>query len=150
MKDKKYLAKEFRRLNYSSRKINFDWPLTEQGIARNSIDIIYGVNALHVAKDLVFTLKNVKQVLRRGGVLVISELIRDNNIMLFQEIIFCLLDSYVSVKLNKKFRPFPGFLSDIGWMKAFKEAGFVNAQMINNVTVKKSRKKICLVIYGTK
>lgn len=150
MKDKKYIAKEFKELNYSSRKINFDSSLTEQGITRNSIDIIYGVNALHAAKDLVFTLKNIKQVLKRDGVLVISELIRDNNTMLFQEIIFCLLDSYASVKLNKKFRPLPGFLSDTGWMETFKKAGFVNIKAINNVATKESRKKICLVIYGAK
>lgn len=150
MKDKKYLAAEFKELNYSSRKINFDLPLTGQGIVRNSIDIVYGVNALHVAKDLVFTLKNIKQVLKKDGVLIISELIRDNNIMLFQEIIFCLLDSYTSVKLNKRFRPLPGFLSDIGWMEAFKKAGFVNVKMINNLATKESHKKICLVIYGAK
>lgn len=150
MKDKKYLVGEFRGLNYSSRRIDFDLPLTEQGIAQDSIDIVYGVNALHVAKDLVFTLGNIKQILKRDGILIISELIRDGHKMLFQEIIFCLLGSYSDVKLNKKFRPLPGFLSDVGWVEAFKEAGFVNIKMINNVAAKESRKKICLVIYGVK
>lgn len=148
---KKCLNDQFSRLNYFSKRINFDLSLTEQGIEENSIDLVYGVNALHVAKDLFFSLKSIKEILQKDGVLVISELVRDNNNRLFQEIIFNLLESYTEVKLDSVYRPLPGFLSKENWIKVFQEAGLTNIKTVTNVVNgSEPRREIVMVIQGAR
>jgi SAM-dependent methyltransferase len=118
---------------YALKKLDFNRPLTEQGIAENGIDVVYGVNTLHVAKNLVSALKNIYQVIKPGGAVILSEYCRPNqNYLLLQEFIFCLLDNYVEVELDDNLRPVPGFLDYPHWKLNLEAAGFKKVQAIFN------------------
>lgn len=118
---------------YSLKRLDFDRPLVEQGINENEIDIVYGVNALHVAKNLVNSLKNIYKILKPGGMIILSECCRPNEAyLLFQEVIFNLLDNYISVDLDDNLRPIPGFLGYEHWRSNLEAAGFKNIETIFN------------------
>jgi len=118
---------------YTLKKIDFNTPLVEQDIKENDIDIVYGVNALHIAKNLIKTSKEIYKVIKPGGLLIISESVRTNPTdTLIQEIIFNLLDDYSNVELEPCLRTTPGFLPYEQWRKIFKTAGFKNIEIILN------------------
>jgi SAM-dependent methyltransferase len=118
---------------YSLKKLDFDKPLIAQGIKENDLGVVYGVNAIHVAKNLVVTLKNIYRVLKPGGMLIFSEYCRpQQDYLLFQEFIFCLLDNYVEVELDGALRPNPGFLDFAHWRGNLEAAGFKNIEAIFN------------------
>ena len=48
----------------------------EAGVAPGAFALVHGVNTLHVANDLAFTLGEVRTALAPGGSLVISECVR--------------------------------------------------------------------------
>lgn len=118
---------------YSLKRLDFDKPIVEQGIKENEIDIVYAVNSLHVAKNLVSSLKNIHQVIKPGGMIILSECCRLNETyLLFQEFIFNLLDNYVDVDLDNNLRPTPGFLDYEHWRSNLGVAGFKNIEAIFN------------------
>jgi SAM-dependent methyltransferase len=118
---------------YSLKKIDFDKPIVEQRIKENGIDVVYAVNSLHVAKNLVSSLKNIYKVISPGGMIILSESCRPGeNYLLFQEIIFNLLDNYVNVDLDNNLRPIPGFLDYEHWRRNLEAAGFKNIEVIFN------------------
>jgi ubiquinone/menaquinone biosynthesis C-methylase UbiE len=120
-------------LKYELKRLDFDKPLVLQGIKGNDIDAVYGVNTLHVAKNLSQALKNIHQVIKSGGMLVISECCRPHkDYLLFQEVIFNLLDNYVSVELDSNLRPVSGFLDYDHWKASLLDAGFRNVEAIFN------------------
>ena len=124
---------------YSLKRLNFERPLIEQGINKDGVDIIYAVNALHVAKDLVGALKNIYEVVKPGGALIFSEHCRPSeNYLLFQEFIFILLDNYVDVNLDRNLRPIPGFLDYEHWRCNLEAAGFKNIEAVFNTDGKHS------------
>lgn len=117
---------------YSLMRVDFDKPLVDQKIAEDSVDVVYGVNALHVAKDLVGSLKNIYRVIRPGGLIILSESCRPRaDYLLSQEIIFNLLDNYVNVDLSN-IRPDPGFLDFEHWKLNLEAARFRNVEAISN------------------
>jgi SAM-dependent methyltransferase len=118
---------------YSLMRIDFDKPLVDQKIKEDSVDVAYGVNALHVAKDLVGSLRHIHRVLKPGGMIILSESCRPNaDYLLSQEIIFNLLDNYVNVDLDQDLRPNPGFLDGEHWRCNLEAAGFRNVEAIFN------------------
>lgn len=122
---------EFERV--ALKKLDFNKPLTEQKINPESIDIVYGVNALHVANDLFFTFKEMKNILKKGGVLIISECVRDSvNSTPQPEFIFNLLDNYRNVKIDLNGRKTIGFLTPDNWKQLFEKAGFENVETLLN------------------
>jgi SAM-dependent methyltransferase len=119
--------------NYSLKRLDFDKPIVEQGIKENEVDVVYGVNTLHVAKNLISSLKNIYRIIKPGGVIILSEYCRPNqNYLLLQEFIFCLLDNYVNVDLDNNLRPTPGFLDYEHWKRNLEAAGFKNIEAIFN------------------
>jgi len=118
---------------YSLKRLDFDKPLPAQGIQENGVDIVYGVNSLHVAKNLVASLQNIYQVIKPDGMLILSECCRANaGRLLSQEIVFNLLDNYVDVDLDEDLRPLPGFLDAAHWRRNLEAAGFKNIYAIFN------------------
>ena len=47
--------------------LDMDRPFAEQGVAPASMSVVYAVNTLHVARDLAFTLGEIRGALRRGA-----------------------------------------------------------------------------------
>ncbi len=151
--NKKFLNYSQLNIDYELKKINFDNPINLQKIDEQSVDIVYAVNALHVARDLAKTINYISCILRPGGRFIVSELIReDSGNMLFQELIFNLLDSYQNVLTDYKTRPNCGFLTIPQWKRYFEEAKFNNIEATDNSLGQKNffEKKILMVLSGSK
>ncbi len=128
-----FLENADERFVYELKKIDFNIDLCKQEVHEETIDFVFGVNSLHAARDIDFTLKSVKKILKPGGDLIIAELIRDGDErVLFQEMIFNILDNYQNTKRTNSKRKNYGFLSEKNWIEIIKEAGFRDIETINN------------------
>jgi SAM-dependent methyltransferase len=112
--------------------LDFNKSFICQDIRPDSLDIIYGVNAIHTARNLIGTLENIYCVLRPGGSIVLSECVRPRKDgLLFQEFIFNLLDNYRDVEISE-LRPLPGFLDVESWKEIFRRTKFKDIQILTN------------------
>jgi len=68
---------------------------SDQDIDKTSFDIVFAVNVVHAAKNCKTALKNIYDVLKNNGALVIAEISPPvNSIYRFMEITFGLIPSY--------------------------------------------------------
>jgi len=119
---------------YEQRILDINKEFRDQGFQEESFDIIYGVNVLHIAHDLGFSLKNLYNRLNKDGILVIAETTRPvESRALHHEIIFNLLETYYSVKLDPEMRPTHGFLTKDIWIRNFEKAGLRNIDCITEL-----------------
>jgi SAM-dependent methyltransferase len=119
---------------YEQRLLDINIPFIEQGFSNDSLDIIYGVNVLHVAHNLGFSLREIYSHLNKNGMLVLAETIRPvDNRALHHEIIFNLLNNYYDVELDALMRPYHGFLTKERWIRYFEMTGFKNIEYINEM-----------------
>ena len=110
-------------LEWSSLDMNQPWDT--QGIVPGEFTLVYGVNVLHVARDLLFSLRQARKALAPDGWLVISECVRPClNQPMYPELVFQILDSFTEVDTDPEFRPNSGFLTADHWRNAFQRAGF--------------------------
>ncbi|HAK05685.1 MAG TPA: hypothetical protein DCO65_00200 [Spartobacteria bacterium] len=128
------LSKQYRDLplEWGALDINLRWD--SQGVACGGFDLVYGVNVLHVAKDLLFSLDQARGALAADGWLVIGECVRPYvNQPIYAELIFQILDSFTGVNTNPEIRPNPGFLTADQWRRAFTRAGFQRAEVMPEI-----------------
>ena len=119
-------------LEWGALDINLLWDT--QGVARGEFDLVYGVNVLHVAKELLFSLSQARDALAADGWLVIGECVRPYvNQPIYAELIFQILDSFTDVNTDPEIRPNPGFLTADQWRRAFTRAGFECAEVTPDV-----------------
>jgi len=110
--------------------LDMNRPFGDQGIAPESVRVVYAVNTLHVAHDLAFTLGEVRRALEPGGRLIVSECVRPYpRQTIYAEFIFNLLETFRSPRLHPLYRPRGGFLTPEQWQDAIGSAGFVDTQM---------------------
>ncbi len=84
----------------------------EQRLERASYDIIYSVNVLHLARDLVSTLQAFRELLRPEGCMIFVEGVRPRpQRPIAAEFIFGLLPQFREVSTLAYFLPLDGFLS---------------------------------------
>ncbi len=115
-------------LEWGILDMNLSWDT--QGIARGEFDLVYGVNVLHVAKDLLFSLGQARGALAPAGCLIISECVRPYlDQPMYPELVFQILDSFTDVDTDSEFRPNPGFLTADHWRRAFSRAGFEHTEV---------------------
>ena len=115
-------------LEWGTLDMNSPWETL--GIVRGQFDLVYGVNVLHVAKDLLFSLGQARDALASDGSLIISECVRPYpNQPMYPELVFQILDSFTDVEIDPEFRPNPGFLTADQWRHAFKRAGFQHIEV---------------------
>ncbi len=132
--------------NFSFKKLDFNTSLLEQGFKENSIDVIWGVNALHVAYDFEFTINELKKILKKGGSLIITETVRPiGNKMIQQEFLLNVLPDYYNVKLDPKIRPQAGFINWQYWIEALKTFGFSNVETIPDMNLVEKEYDNCYV-----
>jgi SAM-dependent methyltransferase len=108
-----------------------DQPFSEAGIEAESCDLVYGVNTLHVARDLEFTLGEVRRALVPGGALVIAECIRpfaDRPVCV--EFLFNLLEAFRAPRLVHPWRPHGGFLAPEQWSAGLAACGFHDVEVL--------------------
>ncbi len=102
-----------------------DQPFAKAGVAAGSCELVYAVNALHVARDLAATLAEVRDALAPDGALVISECVRPFAVRpLHVEFVFNLLGAFRAPKLVPTWRPNGGFLTPEQWTAALEANGF--------------------------
>lgn len=73
------------------RRLDFTRPITEQGIAPGSVDILLGVNALHNGSDLVASVSALRPALADDGYLIVSESLCSPGGHVHQDFVFNLL-----------------------------------------------------------
>ncbi len=104
--------------------LDMDRPFAEQGVAPASMSVVYAVNTLHVARDLAFTLGEIRGALRRGGRLVFSECIRPRpGQTIYPEFIFNLMQTFRA----------RGFQTPEQWAEALTAAGFAGVTFLPDV-----------------
>ena len=119
------LATQYRDLplEWGTLDINSAWD--GQGVNGGEFDLVYGVNVLHVSKELLFSLNEARGALADNGWLVIGECVRPYfDQPIYPELIFQILDSFSDVDTDPEIRPNPGFLTADHWRRAFTRAGF--------------------------
>ena len=115
-------------MEWSALDIDSSWQ--RQGVEPASFDLIYGVNVLHVARDLRFSLEEARRSLTRSSWLIIGECVRPApDQPIYAELVFQILDSFTEVTLDPQFRPNAGFLTGRNWNEAFRRAGFRNVEI---------------------
>jgi SAM-dependent methyltransferase len=114
--------------------LDMNRPFAEQGVAPESVSIVYAVNTLHVAHDLAFTLGEIRRTLEPGGQLVASECVRPWPAdTLYPEFVFNLLQTFRSPCLHPDYRPNGGFLTPEQWTGALQAAGFQGVRLMPDV-----------------
>jgi hypothetical protein len=78
--------------------VDLDLPWSAQGIAPGEFDLVYGVNVMHISKNLLFSLNEARSALAESGWLVIGECVRPyDNQPMYPELMFQILDSFINV-----------------------------------------------------
>lgn len=114
--------------------LDIDRSFAEQGLARESYSLAYGVNVLHVARDLAATLRELRQVLQCDGMLVMAECVRPFQGRSFHlELVFNLLSSFRDAVLVPGWRPNGGFLTPEQWRAALEANGFEDARIFPDI-----------------
>lgn len=105
--------------------LDIDRAFSEAAIAPGSYSLVYGVNVLHVARNLAATLGELRNALGRGGMLVMAECVRPfPDTPLHLELVFNLLSSFRDAVLVPGWRPNGGFLTPEQWTAALAANGF--------------------------
>jgi len=119
-------------LEWGALDLNSSW--ATQGVASGEFDLVYGVNVLHVSKDLLFSLNQARSVLKDDGWLVIGECLRPYlNQPIYPELMFQILESFTEVQIDPEIRPNPGFLTADHWRRAFARAGLERTEVAPNI-----------------
>jgi SAM-dependent methyltransferase len=114
--------------------LDIDRPFAEQGVTPGAHSLVYGVNVLHVARDLAATLDELKKALAPGGMLVMSECMRpfaEKPIHL--EFVFNLLGSFRDPVLVPGWRPNGGFLTPEQWSVALEANGLADVRVFPDI-----------------
>jgi len=119
------LAGQFPGVALSFGRLDMDRPFAEAEIDAGAFALVYGVNTLHVARDLEFTLGEVRRALAPGGALVLSECVRPfPGRPIYVEFLFNLLEAFRAPRLVDPWRPNGGFLTPEHWVAALGACGF--------------------------
>jgi SAM-dependent methyltransferase len=116
-------------------RLDMDRPFAEAGIEDGGFALVYGVNTLHVARDLAATLAAIRRALAPGGSLVIGECVRPfEGAPIYVEFGFQLLSAFRDAVLDSRWRPNGGFLTPEQWTAALVANGFTDVRMVPDVT----------------
>lgn len=128
------LAARYPQIPFSFRTLDIDAPLHAGNVAPGSCSLVYGVNVLHVARDLGATLAELRRALRADGVLVMAECVRPfADRPLHLELVFNLLSSFRDVVRVPGWRPHGGFLSPEQWTAALQANGFDGVEVYPDI-----------------
>ena len=103
--------------------LDIDKPWHAQSYSEAGFTLVYGINVMHVAHDLAYSLGQARDAIASDGWLVMGECLSRNKPM-FPEFIFQMLQSFGTARTDPRFRPAPGFLTPHCWRRALGHAGF--------------------------
>lgn len=127
------LRSAFPELPLAFGDLDIDRPWSEQGVGPASVDLVYGVNVFHVARDLGAALGRAREALAPGGWLVAGECLRPPDRPVAAEMVFRLLAGFNEVATDPELRPHPGFLTPEGWSHNLAAAGFEPVETVPDV-----------------
>lgn len=105
------------------------------GVVPGAYALVHGVNTLHVAADLAFTLSEIREALAPGGAVVISECVRPfPNQPVYVEFVFNLLHAFREPVLVPGWRPNGGFLTPEQWTGALEANGFRDVRIVPDIS----------------
>jgi SAM-dependent methyltransferase len=111
--------------------LDLNEPIRADKFPVGEIDLIYAVNAAHVAKDIVGFLRECKSALRAGGRVAFSERVRwipDG--MAPRELALNLSIYHRSAAEKSTARPLHCYLHPEGWRRVLGEAGLVDIEIV--------------------
>lgn len=116
-------------LAFAALDINRPW--REQGIAPGELQLVWGLNVFHLARDLAATLREAFAALAPGGWLVLGEGMRPfPGQLVGAEFPFQILESFVDVDVEPATRPTPGFLTAEQWTAALERVGCAPVEVV--------------------
>jgi SAM-dependent methyltransferase len=119
------LSRRYAGLPLEFRPLDIDRAWATQAVSAGEFDLVYGINVLHVAHDLTYSLSEACSTLADKGWLVLGECLQsDRHKPIFPELIFQILDSFREVQTDPDFRPCAGFLTPNQWQRALASGGF--------------------------
>lgn len=114
--------------------LDMNKPFATAGVASSSYALVLGVNTVHVAADLSFTLREIRDALLPGGSVVISECVRPfPGQPVYVEFVFNLLEAFREPVLVPGWRPNGGFLTPEQWTAALEANGFNNVRIVPDI-----------------
>ncbi|HEX7026832.1 MAG TPA: class I SAM-dependent methyltransferase [Gammaproteobacteria bacterium] len=107
------------------RHLDINKPFGIQKISPGSVDLVYGVNAAHIARHTVKFIEECKRVLKPGGAIVFSERVRMKDREMAPREIALNLSRYhrTAAIRDPEFRPMHAYLSVSNWLRAFELTG---------------------------
>ena len=106
-------------------RIDLDLSLRDQGLPAEGFDAVIAVNVLHAVKNLSFSLRELRQVLKPLGCLLLSEGAPPGRFRRWRlDVVFGFLRGGWDVSVEPPWRAFPGFLSPLQWKGALSAAGY--------------------------
>lgn len=107
------------------RLLDINKPFAQQKIQPGTADLIYGVNAAHIAGHTVRFIEECRRALKPGGVIVFSERVRMKDREMAPREITLNLSRYhrTAAIRDPGFRPAHAYLSVDNWLRAFELAG---------------------------
>ena len=115
-------------------RMNMNEPFAAAGAAEGAYVLVYGVNTLHIAHDLAFTLAEIRRTLQPGGKLVLSECVRPfPGVPVYVEFVFNLLEAFRSPIIVPSWRSNGGFLTPEQWTGALEAGGFADVRLFPDI-----------------
>ena len=109
---------------------DIDRPLEDQRVMPEEFDVVVAVNVLHVARDLGFSLRELRKVLRPGGALILGEGSPPNDHDRWHlDVVFGFLRGWWDVRVDD-LRRRPGFMTPSAWERALRACGYVAVSLI--------------------
>ena len=112
-------------------ELDVNQPWAAHGVAAGEYDVVWGVNVMHLARDLDGALREARAALASGGWLVLGEGLRPGaEIPVAAELPFQLLESFADVATDPETRPTAGFLTAEAWLAALRRTGFEDVMLV--------------------
>src|SRR4030095_9522396 len=128
------LAAQYPNLPLEWAALDLNLPWNTQQIPSGEFDLVYAVNVMHIAKNLLFSLNEARSTLAADGWLVIGECIRPYaNQPIYPELMFQILDSFSNIETDPEIRPNPGFLTAEQWRRAFLPVGYGHVEIAPDI-----------------
>jgi SAM-dependent methyltransferase len=130
----KSLTATFSDVPLACARLDMNKPFADGGVAPGAYALVHGVNTLHVANDLAFTLGEVRTALAPRGSIVISECVRPfPGQPVYVEFVFNLLEAFREPILVPAWRPNGGFLTPEQWTAALEANGFCDVRIVPDI-----------------
>ena len=130
---KQQVTKAYPAVKAQWQYLDINKPFSRQKFRAESFDLIYGVNAAHVARDTVGFLRECRTTLRTGGKAVFAERIRRTHEMAPRELTLNLSICHRTAAVRSACRPMHAYLAPEHWLRVLDLAGFNKARVLPQV-----------------